>query len=164
MRIPPPNPLTVVTVWIAAIFIAVREGAEKTHVLPVLVSAMSGWLSFFPLAVLVLAAIVYLARLFGVAGAGKAKKPLEKITNRTFQNEVVSVDGKYFSNCRFENATLRYAGGDFFLKGCTATGYRGFEASHDGCGGAVDILKFLKLLDEEFAKNWGKLPAEHFIE
>ena len=63
-RLPPPNPLTTICVWIAAIFIAIREGAEKTHVLPGLVSAMSGVWSYLPLAVLVFAAAVYLVNLF----------------------------------------------------------------------------------------------------
>jgi hypothetical protein len=58
--LPPPNPLTVVCIWIAAIFIALREAAQKAQIFPGLVQAMSGVWSFLPLGVLVLSAAVYL--------------------------------------------------------------------------------------------------------
>jgi hypothetical protein len=64
MRIPPPNPLTTVCTWIAAIFIAVREGAAKTPNFQWLADAMSGWWSYLPVGVLTLAASVYVVRLW----------------------------------------------------------------------------------------------------
>ena len=79
MRLPPPNPLTTVSVWIAAVFIAVREGADKTNVLPGLVRAMSGTFSYLPLGVLLLAAVVYLVNLWRAQRApllaGEAPSP-----------------------------------------------------------------------------------------
>jgi len=63
-QLPPPNPLTTICTWIAAIFIAIRESAEKAQVLPGLVHAMSGAWSYLPLGVLVLAATVYIVNLF----------------------------------------------------------------------------------------------------
>jgi hypothetical protein len=62
MRIPPPNPLTTVCTWIAAIFIAIRAGAETAGALN-LVRAMSGGWSYLPIGVLTLAAAVYLINL-----------------------------------------------------------------------------------------------------
>jgi len=34
------------------------------------------------------------------------------VKNKTFQNEVVPVDGKQFRDCVFNNATLEFAGGE----------------------------------------------------
>lgn len=64
MRIPPPNPLTTVSVWIAAIFMGLREGADKAGVFPGLVAAMSGAWSYLPIGVLALAALIYVVRMF----------------------------------------------------------------------------------------------------
>ncbi|MDP3853123.1 hypothetical protein [Phenylobacterium sp.] len=75
MRIPPPNPLTTTCTWIAAVFIAVREGAASTTSLEWLAEAMSGWWSYLPLAVLSLAAVVYLARLALPSKERPAKAP-----------------------------------------------------------------------------------------
>lgn len=61
---PPPNPLTTVSVWIAALFMAIREGADAAGVFPAMVEAMSGAWSYLPLGVLVFSAIVYIVRTF----------------------------------------------------------------------------------------------------
>ncbi|MDP2009077.1 MAG: hypothetical protein Q8K11_02760 [Phenylobacterium sp.] len=87
---PPPNPLTTVSVWIAAIFIALREGAAMTPSLAGLAAAMGGAWSYLPLAVLILAAVVYLMRtvfdpnartlpppVFAARPAPEAEKPPE---------------------------------------------------------------------------------------
>jgi hypothetical protein len=63
MRIPPPNPLTTVSVWIAAIFIAVREGAAKAPQTSGFAEQIGGAWSYLPLGVMALAAVVYLVRL-----------------------------------------------------------------------------------------------------
>ena len=62
MRIPPADAFTTTNVWIAAIFIAIREGASTTGVLPGLVRAMSGVWSYLPIGVLTMAALLYLYR------------------------------------------------------------------------------------------------------
>lgn len=63
MRLSPPDPLTIICTWIAAIYMAVREGAERIPRLSGLAESMGGAWSYLPLGVLTLAATVYLARM-----------------------------------------------------------------------------------------------------
>lgn len=37
---------------------------------------------------------------------------LEHIRDKTFENETVEIDGKRFTNCKFDGCSLLYAGGD----------------------------------------------------
>ncbi|MDH7795246.1 MULTISPECIES: hypothetical protein [unclassified Beijerinckia] len=39
---------------------------------------------------------------------------MEKITGKVFKGQRVNIDGRHFSNCKFENCTLVFAGKDVF--------------------------------------------------
>ncbi|MCB0116805.1 MAG: hypothetical protein R2873_26965 [Caldilineaceae bacterium] len=69
---------------------------------------------------------------------------MERIENQTFHNEAVSVDGKQFIACVFDNCTLAYAGGEVpaFHK-CQFV-----DVSLQFSESAVDTLKFLSGLRE----------------
>lgn len=63
MEIKPPHPLSVILIWIVAIFLAFREGVERwpaaSEALP---AVTAGWLSFVPLVLLVIAAGISVTR------------------------------------------------------------------------------------------------------
>lgn len=59
----PPDQLSTVLIWIAAIFVAVREGVERWPAARLALPGMSaGWLNFAPMALLVIAAVVTMVR------------------------------------------------------------------------------------------------------
>lgn len=63
MRLQPPDQLSITLIWIAAIFIAFKEGVERWPAAREALPGMStGWLNFVPLGLLVFAAIVTMVR------------------------------------------------------------------------------------------------------
>lgn len=64
MRVPPPpNPLSVVLIWISAIFMAIKQGVESWPAASEALPFMSlGWLSFVPLVLLLVAASLTIVR------------------------------------------------------------------------------------------------------
>lgn len=63
MRLQPPGQLSITLIWIAAIFIAFKEGVEQWPAAREALPGMStGWLNFVPLGLLVFAAIVMMVR------------------------------------------------------------------------------------------------------
>lgn len=69
---------------------------------------------------------------------------MTRVVNQSFGSEVVSVDGKQFVSCTFDNSTLLYAGGDLpSFSGCRFSAVSlQFEDS------AVNTIKFLSGLRE----------------
>lgn len=69
---------------------------------------------------------------------------MERIENQTLRNEAVSVDGKQFVACVFDNCTLSYAGGEVpVFNNC-----RFVDVSLQFSDSAVGTLKFLSGLRE----------------
>lgn len=61
------------------------------------------------------------------------------VTNQTFANETVSVDGKTFTNCTFTNVILLFEGGDM----PTFNDCRFSDVTLDFGGPAANTLEFL---------------------
>ena len=60
MRLPSPDPLTIVCLYVAAIFMALKEGVGKVPAMRGLDVALGGSWSYFPVAILSFAAAVYI--------------------------------------------------------------------------------------------------------
>jgi hypothetical protein len=51
-----------------------------------------------------------------VARSGVWQPRLEAVSNKTYDNEVVTIDGKDFFNCTFINPTIRWNGGPYNIE------------------------------------------------
>ena len=93
------------------------------------------------------------------------REDLTEIAGKSFRDEIVVIDGKFFNNCTFRKVTIRYRGGHFHFTGSKFRGVNRFETQHDTAIGTVKMLKLMDLLSENFAQSWNpNLPREHFQE
>jgi len=120
--------------FIAAIVLAAKE-LEKYPVMHWLSNPI--W-SVAPLILVVIATIILLARAFGLISGDKK---LEKISNVMYHNQVVEIDGKFFSHCTFDVVTFRYFGGKFQFHDVTITGHRKLEVKALPAHGTIELLK-----------------------
>lgn len=71
-------------------------------------------------------------------------EPLKEISNQTFANQTVSVDGKHFIGCTFRNVTFYYEGGRFlFDPSCAVISPGGklkLQTTSSAVRGAVQLL------------------------
>jgi hypothetical protein len=81
----------------------------------------SAWWGFAPLALLLIATVILLARDFGVIGRAplsadanilkwRDEPPKKVVADKRFINERVVLDGTAYRNCRFENVTFVFNG------------------------------------------------------
>jgi hypothetical protein len=87
---------------------------------------------------------------------------LERITNRTYQNQVVDIDDKSLEDCTFVNVTFRYHGGKFSILRAHISGTSRFETTDLGATGAVNLLQLLQFLEPNFSTSWRHMSAEDF--
>jgi hypothetical protein len=107
--------------FVAAILIAADQGVKLAPELmqQFHVFIASPYWAFAPLASVILATLILLGREFGVLGktttnpgddAWDDEVKLERLYNRKFVNESVSLDGRHFINPIFDNVTLFFQG------------------------------------------------------
>lgn len=83
-----------------------------------------------------------------------AKKPT-RVMSQTFHNCHVTLDGKTFHQCTFENVTFKWDGGFYFMFDCKINGTRNFETGNGSFVDLIDTLKRLDgFLDKDFAASW----------
>lgn len=87
---------------------------------------------------------------------------IQEIMGRNFENRTVSTDNTIYMNCTFRNCTFRWNGGPFVMQDCTIGGDRRFETQNRTILATVDTLRFLGLLETEFAQSWHREPPEYF--
>ena len=74
---------------------------------------------------------------------------MELVSNRTFHEETVLLDGKHFVNCNLEACELTYGGGAVSFE---RTLISGCDCAFGGqAGRTVDLLKVVGILGETFS-------------
>ena len=87
----------------------------------------------------------------------------ERIVGRQYKDQTVTVDGKLFEDCTFENVTFRLGsnGRHGFIR-AKIIGSRRFETPDLGATAAVNLLKLLGYLEPAFAESWRSMDLKDF--
>lgn len=82
--------------------------------------------------------------------------PLHHVIDQTFVNATVVLDGVRYSKCTFRNCTIQWLGGAWggWDDKCVFENVR-YQTIVPGALQAIDQLKGLGFLSDEFAKSWG---------
>ena len=104
--------------YCSLVVVAIVEAAEATlHNAPTIAKNMPEFLksefwAFVPLALVMFATMILVARAFGWIGTNPKKRVWEfqQILQRTYENETIQLDGREFVDCVFDNITFRYQG------------------------------------------------------
>lgn len=87
---------------------------------------------------------------------------LEQVINQTFKNKTITLDGKQYIDCIFDNCTFRWNGENYSLRNFKRIGTLGIESQNPTVYNTVDLLKALNFLEKEFSNSWKHLSKEHF--
>lgn len=79
---------------------------------------------------------------------------LKTESNSQFEDVRVLLDGTRFINCKFTNAIFMWNGGIFSIEGIVIDGSVGFSTENQTVANAVDVLKALGFLNQQFAESW----------
>ena len=127
-------------------------GLSPTTIMLFVIGAILLTLSFLP-------RFKSVRRLFRLSETQVTVKPVIGVRAR---NQEVTVDGKFFQNCEFENCTFLWNGGPWGLKDCKISSNRRLRTDNPKIANTVDVLKALGFLSDDFGKDWRRHPKGYF--
>lgn len=89
-------------------------------------------------------------------GIPKPAQKLKRIAKQNYSGESIVLDGRHFYKCGFENCTLIWNGGAYFLEKPKYVGTVSIRTDNTMIADTVDLLKHLGFLNPEFAKSWSR--------
>lgn len=84
----------------------------------------------------------------------------EDIYNQEYSSCTIKIDGKNFYNCHFRNVTIRWDGEPFNLHDCKIESPYRFETKNNSFVNLISLMKYLKLLEENFANSWKHMKLD----
>lgn len=88
----------------------------------------------------------------------RERPQLKNEYGKVFDSVVVTLDGRGFYDCVFNNVTFRWNGGKSYLHNPRISGARGFQTTDERITLTVDLFKLLGFLNPQFALYWHHRP------
>lgn len=89
------------------------------------------------------------------------EQSLQQISNRTYKDETVMLDGRFFFNCTFDNVLFAYNGGKVTMSGVSITNLRGFVSPRSEIINIMNVLKGLGVVNKNF--SYREMPESEIM-